>query len=106
MSDQGPELRLIDERAVLALPETLGVAEAPRLREVCLEAIQTDLPITVDAAGVQRVHSASIQCLLALVLRAEESGIDTAWSGVPESFLNQVDQLGLRPWLGLDPEEA
>ena len=106
MSSDDVRLDTGEDRAVLHLPPHLGVADGPQLRDACLRAVATGLPVTVDASGVQRIHTAALQCLLALALRLDEQGAGIEWTGTPEVLQDRIDQLGLRPWMGLDLPEA
>ena len=104
MSTPGAELRTGEDRATLHLPELLGVADGPQLHTTCLEAVETGLPVTVDASKVQRIHSAALQCLIALAIHLREHGAGIEWTGGSAELNRQIETLGLMPWIGLGKE--
>lgn len=97
MTESPIRVELSSDRAVLRLPPILGVADGPALRDGCRDALESGLPVTVDALGTERLHTASLQCLLALATGAREQGGGFEWSGLSDELRARIELLAMHP---------
>lgn len=58
--------------------------------------------IFLEGGGIEKIDSAGLQLLAALMKEAEEVGVEVRWSAVSKPLRRNADQLGLRSILKLD----
>lgn len=58
-------------------------------------------PVVVDGSGVERIDTAGLQLLVALVRRQQQAGLGLSWKAASPELLRCGRQLGLIDALGL-----
>lgn len=90
---------------VAILDRDLGIEACAALKE----ALAADLhapQVSIDAGGVERVHTAGLQ-LLATWWRAREAGgLETGWTACSDTLRAAAATLGLDQAMGLDKAQA
>lgn len=74
----------------IALPAALDTAAAAALRQTLSEAIGAGQPVTIDAAGVDRIGQACLQILAAAEMAARDAGVDFRIVGASPAFTDMV----------------
>ena len=85
----------------VTLQSDLGIESSAGLKDMLAAHVDVDAPIAVDGAGVQRVHTASLQVLCSFVRQREQAGLATDFSAVSQSFRDAARLLGVGRELGL-----
>ena len=91
-----------ERRAVsVILPAELDIDRVREVRDQLLRALETPA-ISLDGTQVQRVDTAGVQLLCALVLAAERRGVALTWSAVSPTLVTCVKLLGADSVVRLD----
>jgi anti-anti-sigma regulatory factor len=96
---KGPRVRA----RVLRLPAILGIAQVADWRQRLAEALDSERPLTLDAAAVEQVDGAALQLLLAFQQAARQSGREPSWRNPSSPLHEAAALLGLDHDLGLPP---
>jgi len=86
----------------LALPPECIVADAIHLKAQLNKLVSKPV-VTLDAAAVKRVDTASLQLLTAFVRERQKDGKAVEWRATDGAFADAARLLGLNALLGLDP---
>ncbi|NLC61786.1 MAG: STAS domain-containing protein [Gammaproteobacteria bacterium] len=87
--------------AVATLDRDLGIDASGALKTALAAHLHAP-SVELDAGGVERVHTAGLQVLLAWWQARESAGRQTRWSGCSETLRSAAATLGLATALGLD----
>ena len=87
--------------AVATLDRDLGIEASGALKEALAAHLQAP-SVEVDASGVERVHTAGLQVLLAWWRDRAAAGLQTRWSGCSDVLRSAAATLGLVTAIGLD----
>ena len=90
--------------AVAILDRDLGIEACTALKEALAAELHAP-QVGIDAGGVERVHTAGLQLLLAWWRAREASGLDTCWTACSDTLREAVATLGLTAAIGLDRPE-
>lgn len=87
--------------SAVPLGDDLGIEAAADLKQHLAAHLAAPQPVALDAGGVQRVHTASLQVLCSFVRQRRQAGLATDFSAVSHSFRDAARLLGIAPQLGL-----
>jgi phospholipid transport system transporter-binding protein len=85
----------------VALPAECVIASVDDLKADLLTRLTFDSSVTIDAAAVQRIDTASLQLLAAFARDRRAAGLPFEWTGVPASVTEAANLLNLTDTLGL-----
>ena len=91
-------------RDAIRLPAVLDRAGVHELRPR-LEHATAETALLLDGSHLERVETAGVQLLCALVLGAEGRGVHITWDRVPATLVNYVKLLGIGDVIRLDGRE-
>ncbi len=83
-----------------ALPADCAIASASALRASLLKRVSDVGTVQIDASGVQRIDTASLQVLAAFARDRRAAGLPVEWLGVPASLADGAQLLDLTDALG------
>lgn len=87
--------------AVATLERDLGIEACIALKDALAADLHTP-QIMIDAGGVERVHTAGLQLLVAWWRAREATGLDTGWAACSDTLRSAATSLGLTTVIGLD----
>jgi len=90
----------------VTLPATLGIEQAAALHALLAPAVGQPAAVTLAAADIERLHTATLQVLAAFVRTRRDAGRSTAWQGPSLALRQAAARLGLESVLGLSPPPA
>jgi len=90
----------------IALPAECAIASAPQLRSGLLKRLTDARTVQIDASGVQRIDTASLQVLAAFSRDRRAGGLPLEWLGVPPCLTQAASTLDLTDALGLAGHSA
>ena len=90
----------------IELAAVCTIEEASAIASTCKDALERAVPVSIDAAAVQRIDTAAMQVLVALVRTASERSLPCCWDGVSEAVTEAADRLDLGQHLHLDRRVA
>lgn len=90
----------------IALPAECAIASAPQLRSGLLKHLTDARTVQIDASGVQRIDTASLQVLAAFARDRRVGGLPVEWLGVPACLAQAAALLDLTDALGLAVHSA
>lgn len=93
------------DQNVLALPQDCTIVGAVDMKALLLAELETD-DLVVDAGAVERVDTAGLQLLTALVRDRQAGGRSTRWQGADSQIRPTAELLGLTHMLALDAPAA
>lgn len=79
----------------------LGIESSAGLKDMLAAHVAVDAPIAVDAASVQRVHTASLQVLAAWWQARSLHARETRWADIGEPLRTAARTLGLERTLAI-----
>jgi anti-anti-sigma regulatory factor len=85
----------------VALPAECLIAGVDDLKTSLTTRLTLESSVTIDAAAVQRIDTASLQLLAALARDRRAAGLPFEWTGVPPSVTEAANLLNLTDTLGL-----
>lgn len=83
------------ERGTLELGTHADVGHAAVLREAALAALDAADALRIDASRLDRVDTAGLQLLVAIVREADRRGLHVTWVAPPAQLVEAADALGL-----------
>jgi anti-anti-sigma regulatory factor len=81
---------------VIKLPECLTIAETPHLHQILLQALEQELPLTLDESQLCRIDCSGLQLLLAFVQEALTSNRTVNWLNQSDVLVEGALQLGIQ----------
>lgn len=93
------------EARVVMLPVSCTLRDTAELKTALLHADE-DTPVTLDAAGVERVDTAALQVLAAFTRVRARRGAGVEWRGLNDTFMQAARLLGLTAHLGIQAGPA
>lgn len=90
-----------DAAGHLALRAQLTISEAPACQREFVDALADTDPLVLDGASVERVDTAGLQLLVALVKSATAAGRPVTWTVCSPVLVKAAQRLGLAPALNL-----
>lgn len=88
---------------VLGLPADLGIEHAESLKHMLIQRVQEPGSITLSGSAVQRLHTSTLQLLLAFVRSRESADLSFCWADTSPVLLQAATHLGLSESLRLNP---
>lgn len=88
------------EARVVILPSSCTLRDTAELKTALLHA-DDDTPLTLDAAGVERVDTAALQVFAAFTRARARRGAGVEWRGANDTFMQAAQLLGLTAHLGI-----
>jgi phospholipid transport system transporter-binding protein len=85
----------------VALPAECLIATVDELRTYLSSQLTLESSVTIDAAAVQRIDTASLQLLAAFTRDRRDAGLSVEWAGVPAAMAEAATLLNLTHTLGL-----
>lgn len=85
----------------IVLPANLSIAEIETVYGDISSRLSEEGPIDLDAGAVERIDTAGVQLLLALIREGERNKRPTRWTATSDALLNCAEILGLKTALGL-----
>lgn len=85
----------------VTLQSDLGIESSAGLKDMLAAHVDVDAPIAVDGAGVQRVHTASLQVLAAWWQARTLHARETRWADIGEPLRAAARTLSLEPALAI-----
>jgi ABC-type transporter Mla MlaB component len=85
----------------LMLPADCVIGSVPELRTALVSRVSSETAVTLDAAKVERIDTASLQLLAAFVRERRAAGLAFEWAGVPDAVTEAAALLNLTTHLGL-----
>lgn len=86
---------------IAILDRDLGIEACGTLKEALAANLQAPR-LALDASGVERVHTAGLQLLVAWWRAREASGLETGWTACSDTLRAAAATLGLGDAIGLD----
>jgi anti-anti-sigma regulatory factor len=90
----------------LTLGPDLGIESVDMLKTTLMPLVAANDDVVLDAAGVDRIHSAALQTLCAFALERRAAGRPLRYDGVAPDFAEAARLLALGEPLGLDAGES
>ncbi|WP_243733017.1 STAS domain-containing protein [Luteimonas yindakuii] len=90
----------------MTLQSDLGIESSAGLKDMLATHVAVDAPLAVDGAGVQRVHTASLQVLAAWWQARTLHARETRWAEIGEPLRAAVRTLGLDSALAITDAPA
>ena len=83
--------------------EILDIAQVTQWRESALQQLaDVSDDVTIDVSSLQKIDTAGIQLLTAIVQHVESRGKKVIWSELSPAFINAATLLGLQDTLGME----
>jgi len=83
------------------LDSNLGIEACADLKQHLADHLLHPEPLHLDGSAIERVHSASLQLLYALIRSRQHAGLETCWVGASPILREAARLLGLSTELGL-----
>ena len=90
----------------IALASNCSVKDAVALKESLCAVADADASVVLDASGVERVDTATVQLLCAFVRERVASNKGIVWQGVPAAMQEAARLLGVHALLALPQDSA
>jgi len=85
----------------ITLPAECMIAGVDELKTTLTRRLALESNVTIDAAAVQRIDTASLQLLAAFIRDRRAAGLPFEWAGVTRSVTDAAELLNLSDTLGL-----
>lgn len=92
--------------ATVRLPAELGIDQADSLRQELLRHLGDADPVTLDAAEVQRIHTAALQLFCMFCRDRRAAGHEVAWHRPSQVLRSAAALLGATTLLNMSTEQG
>ncbi|PIE42951.1 MAG: hypothetical protein CSA50_07965 [Gammaproteobacteria bacterium] len=95
----------MSDENVLVLEKSMGITNAEALANSLTQLFGAGAAVSIDAAGVERIDTATVQLIYSFVSSMQQSGVRVEISEPSEAFLSGVSCLGFASHLGFEVRE-
>ncbi len=88
--------------AELDLGKVLTIADMEAWQKKLIGIFDLREPVSIKGGDIEKIDSAGLQLLLAIMKEADRAGVEIKWSSASESLRRNAEQLGLGTELRLD----
>lgn len=106
LSEQGQEAEVIAVSGDLLLKGSFGIAEAEFMHQKFSRILNAHVDISIQAEGLNRVDTAGVQLLYALVKEAKSRAVSLTWLSVSDVLVDAAETLGVTKGMGFEASDV